>query len=413
MANEDQPNRARQLRDAIASKLREKADHEPGAPPAPAPPRPAPAAPEPEGGVSAVEMAKHILRTQISFRGPSLNDLAYLCRQLATLIDVGIPLLRTLKILSERTQHPRLRQTMKEVASDVEQGSPLSTALSRHPQIIPPLIVNITRIGEAGGILERALRRLAEIYERRADIKRKVWASLLYPIAAVTVAISVVILIFAYAIPVFQQVYEQKEGAQLPAITQQVIAMSVFVRTMWPLYVPLAIGLLVALVLWGRTPRGRRLFDGLRLRLPIMGPLNTKINVARFTRTLSSLLAAGIPLIEALGSTAQSSDNVVLAEALMKTRESVEGGGKLEESMRAAPVFPPIVVDMIAIGDEAGALDEILDRMANVYESEVDTALRGLVALIEPLLIIFLGFTVLVIAFAILLPYWNIGDLIE
>ncbi|MBN1476300.1 type II secretion system F family protein [Candidatus Sumerlaeota bacterium] len=420
MAKDTGESRARQLRDAIASKLREKSDQETlagGQPARPAGQRPSEPHHRPgEPGVEQLtvgETVRQILGTRISLTGPKVQDIATMCRQLATLIDVGIPLLRSIKILAERTQHPQLRQILREIADDVEQGSPLSTAMKKHPRIIPPLITNIVQIGEKGGILEDTLRRLAEIYERKAEIKRKVLAAMAYPIAAIIVAISVVALIFAYAIPVFQEVYTQKENVELPRITQQVIAVSEFVRGWWALYIPLLVLIFILAVWYGRTVPGRRLYDRLRLRLPIMGPINIKINVARVTRTLSNLLSAGIPLLEALSSTATSSENVIIAEALIRTRDSVEEGEKMEPALRESRVIPPMVVDMIAIGDEAGALDNVLDRMADVYEGEVDASLKGLVALIEPLLIIFLGIVVILIAFAILLPYWNIGDLIE
>jgi type IV pilus assembly protein PilC len=400
--------RGDQLRDAIASKLEQKSRSEETKP------RPAAVAPGAQvPHTSVTDTARQILSTQIAIGGPKMQDLANMCRQLATLIDVGIPVARSLKIMSERTRHPKLRRVMTEVHGDVESGQTISSSLEKFPKTIPPLIVNTIRIGETGGILEGALRRLAEIYEAKADIKRKVIAAVAYPVAAIIVAVVVLWLIFNYAIPVFAEVYQQKENAELPDITQKVIAISDFVQNGWPIYLP---ALLIAGVLiwwYGRTPPGRRLYDLLRLRLPIVGPLNTKINVARFTRTLSNLLSAGIPMLEALSATADSSDNVIIAATLNRTRDQVEQGGKMEDVLRQSSAIPPIVTDMIAIGDEAGALDTMLDRMADAYEGEVDTALKGLVALIEPLMIIFLGVVVIIIALAVLLPYWNIGDVIE
>lgn len=408
MAKDERPNRADKLREAIESKLQQKAA---AREPAPPPRRAEPGAPPPRP--SALDTAALILRTEVSLRGPRLPDLAHMCRQLATLINVGIPLLRALRILSQRTRHPKLRQVMHEAAEDVERGSTLSASFARHPKIMPPLITNIIRIGETGGILEGALLRLADIYERKADLKRKVLAAVAYPVAALTVAVIVLLLIFAYAIPVFENVYTQKEGAQLPDITLTVLAISNFVRFWWPIYIPLLLALIVLAYLWGQTPSGRRFYDAVSLRLPVFGGLNTRVNVARFTRTLAALLSAGIPLMEALSATAESSDNVVVAKTLMDTRATVEAGGKLEDALRQSRVIPPIVTDMIAIGDEGGALDTMLDRMADTYEGEVDAAIKGLVALIEPLLIIFLGLCVIIIALAVLLPYWNIGEIIE
>jgi type IV pilus assembly protein PilC len=405
-------NQGDQLRDAIASKLQEKAKSErsTGAP------RPTVAGPPADATIpptSVMETARQILQTRIAIGGPKLQDLAHMCRQLATLIDVGIPVARALKIMGDRTRHPKLRQAMTDVHAGVESGQTISSSLERHPKIIPPMIANIVRIGETGGILENALARLAEIYEAKADIKRKVLSAVAYPVVALLVAAAVLVIIFVKVIPVFQDVYEQKEGVELPNLTQNVINVSEFLRGYYLLYVPVLIGACVLLWWFGTTPRGRRVYDLLLLKLPVVGPLNTKINVARFTRTLSNLISAGIPMLDALTATANSSDNVIMAESLNHTRDHVEQGGKMEDVFRRSHAIPPIVTDMVAIGDEAGTLDTMLDRMADAYESEVDAALKGLVALIEPILIIFLGIVVIIIALAVLLPYWSIGDVIE
>ncbi|MCX7767023.1 MAG: type II secretion system F family protein [Candidatus Sumerlaeia bacterium] len=209
------------------------------------------------------------------------------------------------------------------------------------------------------------------------------------------------------AIPRFEQVYKE-QAAQLPGVTRIILAVSHFVQDYPLIYVPLLIVAIVLLIAYGRTPVGRRMYDWLKLQLPIMGPINVKINVARFTRTVGGLLAAGIPLLEALNVAFRTAENVVVAEAIKQTHDNVERGGKMDEPLRKNPVFPPLVVDMIAIGDEAGALDTMLNKIADVYETDVDASLKGLTALIEPLLIVFLGFVVIFIALGLLLPYWNL-----
>ncbi len=348
-----------------------------------------------------------VFTRELGLLPPNIRDMATFCRQLATLLDVGIPLLRSLKILSERTQHPRLKKVVGEVAKSVEEGQSLSSALAKFPRVFSPLFVNVVKVGEVGGILESSLKRLADILEKKADIKKKIFSAVAYPVAALLMSIGIIILMLVVAIPRFEQVYKE-QAAQLPGVTRIILAVSHFVQDYPLIYVPLLVVAIVLLIAYGRTPVGRRMYDWLKLKLPIMGPINVKINVARFTRTAGGLLAAGIPLLEVLNVAFRTAENVVVAEAIKQTHDNVERGGKMDEPLRKNPVFPPLVVDMIAIGDEAGALDMMLNKIADVYETDVDASLKGLTALIEPLLIVFLGFVVIFIALGLLLPYWNL-----
>jgi type IV pilus assembly protein PilC len=351
------------------------------------------------------------LKQEIAFFPPNTRDMAIFCRQLATLLDVGIPLLRSLKILSERTQHPRLKKVVGAVAARVEEGQSLSSSLAEHPKVFSALFVNVVRVGEVGGILDNSLKRLADILEKKSDIKKKIIAALAYPTAAFVVALGVIIVILAVAIPRFAEVYA-KEEADLPGITKVVLAISAFVRGYPFIYVPLILAAIIGIWFYGRTPPGKWMFDQLRLRLPVIGGINMKINVARFSRTIGGLLDAGIPLLEALNLSAQTSENVVVAKALKETHDSVEQGGKMDVPLRKNSIFPDMVVDMIAIGDEAGAMDTMLNKIADTYETDVDASLRGLTALIEPLLIVFMGFVVIFIALAVLLPYFNLVNVV-
>ncbi|MCD6386565.1 type II secretion system F family protein [Candidatus Sumerlaeota bacterium] len=348
-----------------------------------------------------------ILTQEIGIFPPNIRDMAIFCRQLSTLLDVGIPLVRSLRILSERTHHPRLQKVIHQVTEKVEEGQSLSTALSAFPKVFSPLFIGVVRVGELGGILDSSLKRLADILERKADIKKKIISSLAYPIVSFCVAIGVIVVILTVAIPRFEEVYKSQEVA-LPGITQVVLAISNFVRSYPFVYVPIILAIIVLLLLWSRTPAGKWTFDFLKLRLPVMGPINTKINVARFTRTTGNLLSAGIPLLEALNLAASTSENMLIADALRKTYKSVEEGGKIDAPLRENPVFPELVVDMIAIGDEAGSLDVMLNKIADFYETDVEASLRGLTAIIEPIFIIFMGFVVIFIALAVLLPYFNL-----
>lgn len=352
------------------------------------------------------------LQQPIRLLPPNITDMATFCRQLSTLLDVGIPLLRSLKILSQRTQHPRLKAVVKQVAQRVEEGQTLSSALAEHPRIFSHLFVSVARVGEVGGILESSMKRLADILEKKAEIKKKVRSALLYPVVSLLTCLTVIVVILTVAIPTFEAVYAS-QGAELPGPTKIILFVSYIIRHYTLIYVPVIVIAIFLLIGFARTSSGRYLLDWLKIRLPIVGPINTKINVARFSRTLGNLVTAGIPLLEGLSVTAKTSENVLVASNLTKVYMNVEHGGKMEEPMRTGGVFPPIVVDMVSIGDEAGALDTMLIKIADTYDSDVDVSLKGLTSILEPMLIILMGFVVAFVAMAILLPYFNLVKVIR
>jgi type IV pilus assembly protein PilC len=395
---DEQPGDSAKLREAIISQLR--GEGQGGEAPAPPPAR---------GDAGAAPGEQSSLTREISIFGPNTRDMAVFCRQLVMLLDAGIPLLRSLKTLSVRTQHPRLKSVVRQVADQVEQGNRFSAALAMHPRVFSPLFVNVVKIGEAGGILESSLRRLAEVLESKASIRRRILAACAYPIAAIVVAITILAIVMTVAIPKFEQAY-QELGANLPKPTKAIIAMSKFMRQDYLIYIPIIVAVIVLIWLIGRSVPGKRFFDWCRLRLPLLSNINVRIAIARTTRTLGSLLTAGIPLLEALRITVQSSENVLVAEAAQRIHDTLERGGKLEEQLRREHhVFPPIVTDMIAIGDEAGALDVMLNKLAETYDEEVESTLRGLTAIVEPALIVALGCVVVFIALALLLPYFTLA----
>ncbi len=296
---------------------------------------------EPVEEVARPESQKKIILTrQLVVFPPNVRDMATFCRQLATLLDVGISLVQSLKILSERTQHPKLKKVVKQVSAKVEEGQSLSTALSDFPRFFSPLFIGVVKVGEVGGILDNSLKRLADILEKKADIKKKIFSAVSYPIVSFCVALGVIIVILTVAIPRFEEVYRSQK-ATLPWLTRIIIAISHFIRFYPYIYIPLIIIAIVLLFLYGRTPPGKWTYDTLKLRTPIIGPINTKINVARFTRTIGNLLSAGIPLLEALHLASHTSENVVIASALEKTYNNVEQGGKIDAPLRENPVFPP------------------------------------------------------------------------
>jgi len=388
------------LRDAIIQKVRGAGTGPPEAPP-------------PRRRRKPAERRESLWDQRIALFGPRLRDMAMFCRQLSTLLDVGVPLLRCLKVLSSRTQHPRLKRVVREVADEVERGNRFSAALAQHPRIFSPLFVNVVRVGETGGILETSVRRLTEILESKASIRRRVRAASAYPVAVLTVAAAVVVLILVFAIPKFQEIYKQM-NAELRGPIQWISQASEFLRNYYWLVILIAVALLGVFYLFRRSATGKRVLDFLRLQLPGAAAITVQVAIARTTRTLGSLLAAGIPLLEALQITAESSENTQVADALFRARDAVENGGKLEDQLRReARVFPPIVVDMIAIGEEAGALDVVLLKLANTYDEEVDATLRSLTAVIEPVLIVLLGLLVIFLALSVLLPYFELVQNLE
>lgn len=335
--------------------------------------------------------------------GPSVGTMALYCRQLATLVDVGIPLLRSLQILSERSSNGTLRRTSADLARRVEEGQPVSTAMMAHPSVFSPMFVGVVRSGEAGGILEDSLRRLADMLERRDSIRKRVIGAMIYPIMALVVELTVIGIIVFWALPKLISAYPDQ--STLPAPTKILLGVSHW-GTTHAAIVLIAVAVIIVLIfLFLRTASGRGAYHRCLLHTPLVGRLVRKINVSRFARTLGSLTAAGIPLIDALAITADTADNAVVEKTLLRVRTTVEHGGKMEEPMRSEPIFDPIVVDMVMVGDEAGALDTMLLKIADSYDQEVDTTLRMLTSILEPLLICFLGITVGFIAIAVFLPY--------
>jgi type IV pilus assembly protein PilC len=350
----------------------------------------------------------------IALTGPGLTQMMAFCRQLATLVEVGIPLVQSLGILADRVQHPKLRKVVRDVSRRVEEGSSFTDALRAHPRVFSSLVINVVSVGESAGILEGALQYLADTMERKADLRRKVMGAAAYPAVAMTVCIAVLIVVLNFSIPVFAKVYEDSGSAdKLPQITQNMIGLSDFVQAYWVWIIVLLVGAVGALWLSIKSiPSVRYAWDWLVLKLYIVKLVAVKANVTRTTRTLSNLLHAGIPLLESLRITAESSENVVVAKALVDTHNVIEGGGRIDEPLRKAKVFPEIVVDMISIGDEAGRLDLMFEKIADTYDSDLDQTVRTLNALLEPVMIVIMGVIVLLVALSVLLPLWTMGDAI-
>lgn len=335
-----------------------------------------------------------------------VRQMAAYCRQLATLIEVGIPLLRSLQVLSLRSNDERMRRVSADLARQVEEGQMLSTAMMRHPRVFSPSFVGVVRTGEAGGILEDSLRRLAGLLERRAELRRRVVSALIYPAIAICVEIVVIVLIVVFALPKLIRAYPNQQS--LPDITRWLLGASDFAVNYWLPLLLAVVGIVLLGVIMMRFAGTRMAVERAMLYIPGLGGLTRKMNVAKFSRTLGSLTAAGIPLVDALAISAETSDNMVVEQTLNRVHSTVERGGKMEEPLRSAPVFEPMVVDMIMVGDEAGALDTMLLRIADSYDSEVDILLRSIASTIEPILIVLLGLAVAFVAVAVFLPYVHI-----
>lgn len=402
MASSTRKKESSDLRDSLRTKIAGEGS-----------PNPEAAAP---GSTQPIEdrpvLMSDVMRTRISFGSPGIAQMAAFCRQLATLVDVGIPLLRCLNILSQRVEHPKLKRTVADVARRVEEGTSFSNALAAHPDIFSKLMVNVVRIGETGGILERSLMHLADLMERRNEIRKRMKSAVAYPTMALIVCGFVIMIILGFAMPVFRKVYEST-NVPLPAITRVVLGVSDFVHAFWWLIILVIVAIVWAVRFMLRNNEGfRRGWDRMKLRLPIIGPLNVQVNVTRTARTLSNLVRAGVPLLEAIAVTAETSENLIVGEMLQKTHDNLEKGGQLEKPLREADIFPDLVVDMIAIGDEAGRLEPMFEKIADTYDSSVNLTISTMNAILEPLLIIVMGVIVMVLALAVLLPYWKIGSVV-
>ena len=342
----------------------------------------------------------------LNWFGPNAHAMAMYCRQLATLVDVGIPLLEALRILARRGSNRRLANVSGHLARRVEEGMPLSNAMAEHRDVFSSMFIGVVRAGEAGGILDESLRRLADLLERRAALRSRVTSALWYPAIALVVEVAVISLILFYAMPKLLSAYPDK--AQLPKVTLALLALSNWFAHWWLLVIVLIAAVVVGVSYALQHPRGREVWDRTKLYLPGVGGMSRKINVARFSRTLGNLTAAGIPLIDAIGIAADTADNAVVTPTLYRVRSAVERGEKMDIPMRSEPIFDDVVIDMVMVGDEAGALDSTLLKIADTYDVEVDSGLRRMTAILEPLLIVTLGLTVAFIALAVFLPYFNL-----
>jgi type IV pilus assembly protein PilC len=333
--------------------------------------------------------------------------LAVFTRQFSVMIDAGLPLVQCLEILAQQQEHKSFQKILLQVRQDVEAGSTLADAMRRHPRAFDNLYVNMIAAGEAGGILDTILQRLSVYIEKAVKLRAQVRSAMIYPVAVITIAAIVVAVILLKVIPTFAALFTSL-GAELPLPTRVVIAASNFLARYF-IFILIALGAIAYLVKrYYATYRGRRVIDGALLKTPILGMILRKIAVARFCRTLATLTASGVPILEALDITARTSGNAIVEDAVMNVRKSVEGGKTIVEPLRESGVFPNMVVQMIGVGEQTGALDAMLNKIADFYEDEVDVAVAGLVKLLEPVMIFILGCVIGGIVIAMYLPMFTL-----
>lgn len=333
-----------------------------------------------------------------------LSDLAIFCRQFSTMQDAGVSIVRSLDVLSQQTQSPKLRRILLDIQAEVEAGQTLSRAMSKYPNVFSNLFIGLIRAGEVGGVLEESLQRLAAFLEADVALRRKVRAAMTYPVIVVIAALAIVIGLVTFILPKFFEVFRDLGIRDFPVMTQMLMDFSNFLTSRWYVMIAIVVLTVLAFRMFVRTRIGRRLYDRLKLKLPVFGPLNHKIALARFSRTLGTLLSSGVPILQALETVAGTVANEIIADAVMEARARIREGDRIGPPLEKSGMFPPMVVHMISIGEESGALDQMLSKVADFYESEVESTLQSLTSAIEPVLIVLLGGMVGFIVVSLLLP---------
>ena len=348
---------------------------------------------------------------RVIFHRVKLKHVMTFTRQLATLIDAGLPILRSLHILQEQVESAIFKEKIRQISKDIESGGTLSEALAKHPKVFDGLYVNMVRAGEMGGVLEAVLNKIAEFLEKRQAIIGKVRSAMMYPLVVMTLAIAIVSFILLVIIPKFKDIFDQL-GADLPFLTQVLIDLSYLLahQTIWVI--------LALVVVWqifkkiNSTKEGKYFFDRIKLKLPVFGDLFRKTAIVRFASTLSTLITSGVPILQALDIVRETSGNEVVTRAMDTVYASVKDGETIHEPLSKCKVFPPLVVHMVAVGEETGAIDQMLTKVAEAYEREVDDTVNALTSILEPVLIVFLGAIVGVIVVALYLPLFSLPNII-
>ena len=343
--------------------------------------------------------------------GVKTKTMTTFTRQLATLVDAGLPLLRGLRVLERQEKNLTLKGTISELAVAVEGGSTFSEALAQHPKIFNRLYVSMVKAGEMGGVLEVVLNRLSEFMEKAQKIKGKVIAAMFYPSAVMTVAVAILGVLMVYVVPKFEEIFKDMlEGASLPWFTDMVLQISRTVKNHFIITAVCIIVLVIAMKLLLKTKIGRRIFDRVKLNMPVLGAVISKVAISRFSRTLGTLISSGVPILQALTIVKETSGNVIIGNAVSSIHESVKEGETITAPLEAANIFPPMVISMVDVGEQTGALPEMLMKIADTYDDEVDNAVSAMTSLLEPIMIVFLAVIVGSIVIALFLPLITLMD---
>ncbi len=333
-----------------------------------------------------------------------LSDLAIFARQFSTMLDAGVSLIRCLDVLQAQTNNARLRKILMDLSARVESGESLSRSMARHPKAFSQLIIGLIRAGEVGGVLEESLQRIAGFLEKDVELRRKIRSALTYPVIVLLAAIGIVIFLVSWLVPQFAQLFKELGIKELPAPTQFLVDLSALFTQRWYVVIIAVVAILIAYKLFVSTRVGRRVADRVKLRVPVFGPLHHKIVMARFSRTMGTLLASGVPILQAMETVAGVVGNSVVSDAVIESRARIREGEKIADPLQRSKMFPPMVVHMVSVGEESGSLDHMLNKIADFYENEVEMTIASLTAAIEPVMIVLLGVIVGFIVISMFLP---------
>ncbi len=371
-----------------------------------------------ESGLTVIKVAEASesagLKKEITLfkKKVKLKDITVFSRQFATMINSGLSLIKALAVLAEQTQNPTLSEIILQVKKDIESGQSLSEALAKHPKAFSRLYISMVKAGETGGVLDVVLIKVAEYYEKEIALKSKIKSAMTYPTVMAVVATLIVFAMLTFVVPVFVKMFDQL-GGELPLPTKILLSISGGIRRFWYLMIVLAIGSRYGFKYLKNTDFGRLKLDQLKLRLPVFGQLNSKLSLARFTRTFGTLIASGVPILQALDIVADTANNVIVSDAVRGSRSSIKEGETIAKPLSESPIFPPMVVHMVSVGEETGALDSMLIKIADFYDEEVSAMVEALTSLIEPLMIVFMGLVVGGILIALYLPMFKMITLIK
>lgn len=359
-----------------------------------------------QGGAVAARQQAQRMPFGAAIGRVKLRDMSLFCRQLATLVNAGVSLVRALAVLERQTGNQRLKHVIRQLTADVEDGMALSRAMSKFPREFSNLFVGMVRAGEVGGVLDDTLQRMATFLEKDLELRRKVKSAMTYPVIVILFALAIVIFLTVYIVPKFMQIFTDLgvKEEEFPMLTLMMKRFSEFLITKWYFLIGGIVAFFVVFNIFIRTRFGKKLYDWVKLKVPVLGPINHKVILARFSRTFGTLMGSGVPILQAMDTVAGAIDNAILSHAVMDARMAIREGERIADPLERSRLFPPMVVHMIAVGEETGSLDQMLQKVADFYESEVDAALHALASTIEPVMIAVLGVIVLFILLSVFLP---------